>query len=164
MFVYDFLTFDLPYTTVAAELANDHSAGALTRAVVAAAGAGSNGPADVRFEVGRARSVDGTLVVPIRWTPGDGRSPFQHLEGSLQVEPFGDGGCHLSLSASWDEPATGLGRREDTRHRHREAEMHVRGFLQELVAVLRQDSGNGGLVPNGSGPARQPVGTGTDSP
>ncbi|HEX6312171.1 MAG TPA: hypothetical protein VF152_11160 [Acidimicrobiia bacterium] len=144
MFLYDFLTLERPYPAVADVLVNDRGAGALTRAVVATAEAERRGGADAMlFEVGTVRSVDGTVVVPIRWTPGPGHSAFQHLEGSLHVEPFGPDSSYLSLSASWDEPTTGLGRREDTRRRQREAEMNVRSFLRELANAL-QDTGPGG--------------------
>lgn len=140
MFVHDFVTIERPYAAVAGALANDRAAGALARAVLAAAARDSDGDAateTLRFEVGKARSVDGTVVVPIRWTPGTGGASFRHLEGSLHVEPNEPDGSYLSLSASCDEPPTGLGRREDRRRRQREAEMSVRAFLGEIVAALQ---------------------------
>jgi hypothetical protein len=148
MFVYDFVTLERPYVLVAGALINDRGAGAMTRAVVAASAAGSDANTHVvRFEAGEARSVAGVVVVPIRWTAGPGRSPFHHLEGSLHVEPLEPDGSYLSLSASYDESPTGLGRREDTRRRQREAEIHVRMFLRELVDALQDgsdaDDGNG---------------------
>jgi len=137
MFVYDFLTLEHPFPAVAGDLVNDRGAGALTRAVVATAAAGPDAPPDgMRFEVGAARAVADSVVVPIRWTPASGHGPFCHLEGSLHLEPFEPGTSYLSLSASYDEPPTGLGRREDTRRRQREVELSVRTFLHELAAVL----------------------------
>jgi hypothetical protein len=144
MFVSDFVTLDRPYEAVVAALIADRGAGALTHAVVATAEAEPEGTAEaVRFEVGKVRSVDGTVVVPIRWTPGPDHRAFRHLEGSLHIEPFGADGSYLSLSASWDEPPTGLGRREDTRRRQREAEMNVRSFLREVAARLQNGQANG---------------------
>jgi hypothetical protein len=137
VFVYDFVTLERPFTAVAGELANDRGAGALTGAAVAVASATPDGSAEaLRFEVGAVRTVGGAVVVPIRWTPASGEAPFRHLEGSLHVEPFQRDTSYLSVSASCDEATTGLGRREDTGRRRREAEMSVRMFLRSLAAAL----------------------------
>ncbi len=118
MFVYDFVTVDRPFGSVA-----DH----LT---------GRDGAAFAGLKVGAARSVDGTVVVPIRWLPCHDSAPFDRLDGALQLAPFEAEGSHLSLSGHYDEPINGLGRREDSHRVHREAEMSVRSFLHELAAAL----------------------------
>jgi hypothetical protein len=136
MFVYDFVTLDRPYEQVATAVADDRGANVLTRAVLAAAN-GSAGE-QLRLEVGGPRAIDSGVVIPIRWTPGAGQAPFQHLEGSLHIEPFEAGGSHVSLSASYDEPMTGLGRRQDARRRQRQAEATVRTFLRAVARAFER--------------------------
>jgi hypothetical protein len=146
MFVYDFVTLERPYEEVAGALTDDRGAGVLTRAVVAAAN-GSGGD-QLRLEVGGARPIDSGVVIPIRWTPGSDHAPFRHLDGSLHIEPMEGGASHVSLSASYDEPLSGLGRREDSRRRQRQAETTVRSFLREFAGAIEgaqdQDSTRAG--------------------
>jgi hypothetical protein len=142
MFVYDFVTLDRPFCSVADSLTVDPGAGPLARAVAATSARLSPANGDMHpdhLEVGAPRSFEDTVVVPIRWTPGSGHVPFEHLDGFLQVSPFDPDGSHMSVSASCDEPRTGLGRRRDSQRIQRETEAGVRVLLSELAAVIEQE-------------------------
>ena len=142
MFVYDFVTLDRPFAAVADCLTVDPGAGPLARAVAATSArwASTNGgthPGDL--EVGAARSFEGTVVLPIRWTPGPWHGPFERLDGFIQIAAFEPDGSHLSMSASCDEPRTGLGRRRDSQRFQRLTEAGVRMLLRELAAAIEQE-------------------------
>ena len=144
MFIYDFVTLDRPFGAVADSLTADPGGGPLSWAVAATrARLGSNNgrahPGEL--EVGAPRSFDDSVVLPIRWTPGPWRGPFEHLDGLVQVAPFDPDGSHLSVSVSCDEPRTGLGRRRDSQRLQRQTEAGVRMLLRELaVAIEHEDS------------------------
>jgi hypothetical protein len=91
------------------------------------------------LEVGAPRSFEGTVVLPIRWTPGPWRGPFERLDGFVQVAPFDPDGSHVSVSASCDEPATGVGRRRDLQRLQRKTEAGVRVLLRELAAAIEEE-------------------------
>lgn len=140
--MYDFVTLDRPFGAVADSLTVDPGAGPLARAVAATSArlASTNGdthPGDL--EVGSARSFEGTVVLPIRWTPGPWHGPFERLDGFVQVSPFEPDGSHLSVSASCDAPRTGLGRRRDSQRFQRQTEAGVRVLLRELATAIEQE-------------------------
>jgi hypothetical protein len=142
MFVYDFVTLDRPFGVAVDCLTADPGDGLLGRAVAAASARldsknGHSHPGEL--EVGAPRSFEDTVMVPIRWTPRSWRGPFERLDGFIQVSPFDPDGSHLSVSASCEEPRTGLGRRRDSQRLQRQTEAGVRVLLRELAAAIEQD-------------------------
>jgi hypothetical protein len=138
MFVYDFVTLDQPFGMVVDRLTSDPGTGALADAVSATSAVLTSPSGNSRrgeLEVGEARPFDGTVALPIRWTPGPG-APFDRLDGFLQVAPFDPDETHLSVSASCTEPRGGLGRRRDSRRSQRRTEAGVRTLLRELVRLI----------------------------
>ena len=139
MFVYDFVTLDRPFSAVVRSLTSDPGSGALATAIEATSTllASKNGAHRGELEVGEARSFEGTVTLPIRWTPGAG-APFDRLDGFVQVAPFDPDGTHLSMSASCSEPRQGLGRRRDSQRTQRKTEAGVRALLHELARAIEQ--------------------------
>jgi hypothetical protein len=142
MLVYDFVTLDRPFGAVTDSLTVDPGAGPLARAVAAASARlsptnGDTSPGELK--VGAPRAFDGTVVLPIRWMPARGVGPFDELDGLLRIAPFDPDGSHVSLSASCDEPVTGLGRRQDSHRFQRQTEAGVRVLLRELAAAVERE-------------------------
>jgi len=92
---------------------------------------------EVRVRMGTPTSLEGGVVVPLRWE--DGRRPnlFPVLDGNLEVASVGAGQSRLIIYASYRPPFDGVGRAIDRALLHRVAESTVRSFLRKVAETLQ---------------------------
>jgi hypothetical protein len=95
----------------------------------------------VRLEIGSR--PDGLrkdrIMLPVRWHTVGGPPLFPKMEGTLHVEPDGDGGTRLTLNATYDPPLGRLGQVIDRGLMHRLATMTMRDFVDRLAGALAED-------------------------
>jgi hypothetical protein len=94
------------------------------------------GSKDVAIEVGDARMIERSLVVPVRWVASSG--PFKTLDADLCLEPMPTRQAHLSFTGTYEESPNG---NDATTDQHL-TESYVRRFLVEVAAALERGSGD----------------------
>ena len=93
---------------------------------------------DVRVTLGPPRDRAGAVVVGLAWQPSSFQALFPVLNGDIELAPI-DGGCRLTLSASYVPPMGELGGRLDRALLHRVAQSTVRSFLSQVATSLQAD-------------------------
>jgi len=98
----------------------------------------------VRLKVGT--SSDDTrrdrVMLPVSWKTVGGPPIFPKMEGTLHVEPVGDGETRLILNATYDPPMGALGALIDRGLMHKLATMTMNDFVERLAAALSADLGS----------------------
>jgi hypothetical protein len=87
---------------------------------------------DVIIEIGDARMIDRSVVVPVRWAVRKG--PFTTLDADLRLEPMPSRQSHLSLSGTYEVSPNG----HDVLTDQHLIEASVRRFLVEVAATLER--------------------------
>lgn len=98
-----------------------------------AAGALS-GSGRVAVEVGDARLIERSVVVPVRWSAANG--PFKTLDADLRLDPMPTQHSHLSFSGSYEASSNG---NDDITDQHL-TESAVRRFMVDVAGVLERGS------------------------
>lgn len=96
---------------------------------------------EVRVRLGHPLSLEGSIVLALRWE--DARRPhlFPVLDGNLEVVALGPAQSRIVLCASYRPPFDGVGRALDQALLHRVAESTVRSFLHKVADALERDDG-----------------------
>jgi hypothetical protein len=148
MFIRYFLEIDQPYEIVEVTLLDDpqhwipglaSKAGALTDALMAEVGFGSDGTRvekTVLLEVHPPIAFPSRVLLPIEWRPASARGLFPELQADLEIAPLGPRRTHLSISARYDPPLGLVGRTLDRAMLHRVAELTIKDFLDRTGAAL----------------------------
>jgi hypothetical protein len=84
----------------------------------------------VAVEVGDARMIERSVVVPLRWSADDG--PFRTLDGDLRLDPMPTQHSHLTFSGSYEVSPN---ENDQTTDQYL-IESAVRRFMVEVAAVL----------------------------
>lgn len=105
---------------------------------------------DVRVTLGPPRDRAGAVVVGLGWQPSSFQALFPVLNGDIELAPI-DGGCRLTLSASYVPPLGEFGSHLDRALLHRVAQSTVRSFLSQVATSLQADAGDPAapMAPNG---------------
>lgn len=104
-----------------------------------------NGPAahalvgseDVAVEIGAARLIERSVVVPVRWATRTG--PFTTLDAALRLEPMPTRHSHLSFSGTYEMSHNG----DDEVTDQHLTESCVRRFLVEVAEALERGGTDG---------------------
>jgi len=90
------------------------------------------------------------VVVGLGWQPSSFQALFPVLNGDIELAPI-DGGCRLTLSASYVPPLGEFGSHLDRALLHRVAQSTVRSFLSQVATSLQADAGDPAspMAPNG---------------
>ncbi len=91
------------------------------------------------MRLGQPSSLEGSIVLALRWE--DARRPnlFPVLDGNLEVVPLGPDQSRIVLCASYRPPFEAVGRVLDQALLHRVAESTVRSFLHKVAEALERD-------------------------
>ena len=92
------------------------------------------GPERVAVEIGDARMIERSVVVPVRWSADNG--PFRTLDGDLRLDPMPRQHSHLSFSGSYEVSPNGNDEATDQYL----TESAVRRFMTEVAAVLERSA------------------------
>ena len=128
--IYESVVVDRPFSDLATWLPIDDSArDGLTEAATEAFARGAVGRG--RLSLGSCRERSESIVLPLLWETAVATEPIETFEGDLQVAPFGDSRCHLSISLSHRSARSDA--TSDRRSALADAEARVRVFLNLLA-------------------------------
>ncbi len=95
----------------------------------------------VRLHVGAAPELlhDDRIMLPVSWETTGGPPVFPKMEGTLHVEPAGDGVTRITLNATYDPPLGRLGELIDRGLMHRLATMTMADFVTRLARAVSEE-------------------------
>lgn len=95
----------------------------------------------VRLRVGAAPELlhDDRIMLPVSWETTGGPPVFPRMEGTLHVEPTGDGQTRITLNATYDPPLGRLGALIDRGLMHRLATMTMADFVTRLALAVGEE-------------------------
>jgi hypothetical protein len=95
----------------------------------------------VRLQIGQSPDDfrKDRVMLPVSWNAVGGPPIFPKMEGTLHVEPAGDGVTRLTLNATYDPPLGALGAVFDRGLLHRLATMTMNDFVERLAHTLSDE-------------------------
>jgi hypothetical protein len=125
--VHDFAPIDEGFEQAGSALVSDGSSWLTELATLALTGSER-----IAVEVGDARMIERSVVVPVRWAADSG--PFRTLDADLRLDPMPTRHSHLSFSGSYEISPNG---NDEITDRHL-TESAVRRFMVEVAARLER--------------------------
>jgi hypothetical protein len=125
--VHDFAPIDEGFEQAGSALVSDGSSWLTEFATLALTGSER-----IAVEVGDARMIERSVVVPVRWAADSG--PFRTLDADLRLDPMPTRHSHLSFSGSYEISPNG---NDEITDRHL-TESAVRRFMVEVAARLER--------------------------